>query len=80
MKTKSYMIVTAISATFVLLTGIGDEAVARGGGGGGGFSRGGGGSGGGFSRGGGGAGAGGFPAVALLQVAVSRQARDDPAR
>lgn len=32
-------IVTAISATFVLLMGIGDEAVARGGGGGSGFSR-----------------------------------------
>ena len=48
MKTRSHMIVTAISATFVLLMGIGDEAVARGGGGGGGGSRGGGG--GGFSR------------------------------
>jgi hypothetical protein len=50
MKTRSYMIVTAISATFVLLMSIGDEAVARGGGGGGGGISRGGGGGGGFSR------------------------------
>ena len=58
MKTRSHMIVTAISATFVLLMGIGDEAVARGrrwrrsrGGGGGGFSRSGAASSGSFSSG-----------------------------
>ena len=35
MNTRSYRLVTAVSAAFVLLMGIGDEAVARGGGGGG---------------------------------------------
>ena len=66
MKTRSHMIVTAISATFVLLMGIGDEAVARGGGGGGGGSR--------------GSVAAVFPAAAPPRVAASRPARDDPAR
>ena len=65
MKTESYMIVTAISATFVLLMGIGDEAVARGGGGGEGLVA---------------AVAAVFPAVAPPRVAAYRPARDDPAR
>ena len=68
MKTRSHMIVTAISATFVLLMGIGDEAVARGGGGGGGE---------GLAV---AAVAAVFPAVAPPRVAAFRPARDDPAR
>ena len=66
MKTRSHMIVTAISATFVLLMGIGDEAVARGGGGRVAVAA--------------VVAVAVFPAVAPPRVAAYRPARDDPAR